>query len=221
MICMNMWGINETLKKISHLPSQEEQICAVLPLFHEIFGGERLSFYRFSPIGYVAEGIALFEEGQLQPLNYIRDDIRTLPIIRKAVEKRKPAYYVGKEIITQSTSRYQREVPLKGLLVVPIVANNLTIAYINIEYIHHQFKESSHLMNELESFGKMLGQTLIHQQISSHAKLSPRENEIMKALANGLSTKEMTTILSLSEGFQRPASIPMMQKILLITRLMN
>lgn len=197
---INSWTITENLKRISHLESQEEQICSILPIFHELFGGDRLQFYRFSPIGYVAEGIALFEDGHLYLFNYIRDDLRTLPIIRQAVEKRKPIYYNGNDIITQTTSRYQRQDPLKALLVVPIIANNLTIAYINSEYIHHEIPSISKKLGDLELFGKLLGQLLIQPQIPFHSKLSPRENEIMKALANGLTTKEMTHILSLSEA---------------------
>lgn len=197
---INSLTISEKLKQLASLQSQEEQICYILPLFEQLFGGERLQFYRFSPIGYVAEGIALFENGQLQPLNHIRDDIRTLPVIRQAVERQKPSYYVGKEIITQITSRYQREEPLKALLVVPIIANNITIAYINSEYIYNAFPKDSLLMNELEVFGKLLGQLLIQPQRPPHSKLSPRENEILKALSNGLSTKEMTQIFSLSEA---------------------
>lgn len=197
---INSWTVSEDLKKIAHLESQEEQICNILPIFYKLFGGDRLQFYRFSPIGYVAEGIALFENGQLYPFNYIRDDIRTLPIIRQAVEKRRPIYYDGKDIIIQATSRYRREDPIKALLVVPIVTNNLTIAYINCEYINHESPSISQKMNELILFGKLLGELLIKPQVPFHSKLSPRENEIMKALSNGLSTKEMTHILSLSEA---------------------
>mgnify|MGYP001404334273 CR=1 FL=1 len=197
---LNSWVISEDLKGISHLQSQEEQICNVLHLFEEQFAGDRISFYRFSPIGYVGEGIAMLENGRLQSINYIRDDIRSLHAIKQAVEKRKTFYYEGKEIIIHLSSRYQREDPLMGLLVVPIIANNLTIAYILSEFVETEISVSKQLLQEMDVFGKALGQLLVQPHSHSHPKLSSRESEIVRALANGLSTKEMTIIFSLSEA---------------------
>nr|WP_106781293.1 helix-turn-helix transcriptional regulator [Lysinibacillus timonensis] len=194
------WAMKERMKGAVHLQSQEEQICYILHAFEELFQGDKISFFRFSPVGFVGEGVAFLEKGELHALAYIRDDIRNLPVIRQAVEKKKPVYYKGQDIITQITSRYQRDVPLNTLLVVPLVANNMTIAYICSEYIIKDFHTSSKLMDDLFIFGKISGELLIQIPNHSHPKLSPRESEILKALANGLSTKEMAMTLSLSEA---------------------
>lgn len=192
--------MKEKLKGGVHLQSHEEQICYILRMFDKLFFGEKLSFYRFSPVGYVGEGVAMLVDGQLQSLNYIRDDIRALTVIRQAVEKRRPIFYRGQDIITQITSRYQRTDILKALLVVPIVANNLTIAYICSEFCKQDVEIETKQIEELSIFGKTAGELLIQPINHSHPKLSPRENEILKALSNGLSTKEMAQILDLSEG---------------------
>ncbi|SOB99341.1 regulatory LuxR family protein [Ureibacillus xyleni] len=197
---LDSWTIKEELKSIVHLHSQEEQICSILKLFEKLFKGERLSFYRFSPIGYVGEGVALLYNGQLQALNYIRDDIRGLPAIRQAIEKKQAIYYSGQDIITQITSRYQQNYQLKSLLVVPIIANNITISYICREVISEDHSIPPEQIEDISFFGKIAGELLIQPQKTLHPKLSPRENEILKALANGFSTKEMTNILLLSEA---------------------
>ncbi|MEL4026300.1 helix-turn-helix transcriptional regulator [Lysinibacillus endophyticus] len=197
---IDSWTIKEELKSIVHLHSQEEQICSILKLFEKLFKGERLSFYRFSPIGYVGEGVALLDNGQLHALNYIRDDIRGLPAIRQAIEKKEAIYYSGKDIITQITSRYQQPYQLKSLLVVPIIANNITISYICREILNEDPLYPPQQLEELSLFGKIAGELLIQPQKIQHPKLSPRENDILIALANGYSTKEMTTVLLLSEA---------------------
>ncbi|RKJ30607.1 hypothetical protein D7X33_41300, partial [Butyricicoccus sp. 1XD8-22] len=57
--------MKEKLKGGVHLQSHEEQICYILRMFDKLFLGEKLSFYRFSPVGYVGEGVAMLVDGQL------------------------------------------------------------------------------------------------------------------------------------------------------------
>lgn len=194
------WSIKEQLKRGSQLQTQEEQICHLLLTLEQLLDSEKLSFFRYSPVGYVGEGIAELEKGQFHSLTHIRDDIRSLPIIKKAVDNHKPVYYTGQDIITLISSRYQRAVPLKGLLVVPIVVNFMTIAYICCEYIESAYEIEASLIEQLALFGNLAGEMLIQSQTITHPKLSPRENEILRALANGFSTKELTNILCLSES---------------------
>ncbi|MCM3390168.1 helix-turn-helix transcriptional regulator [Ureibacillus chungkukjangi] len=197
---ISTWALEEKLSNCVHLHTQEEKICHILHVLDELAFCDAISFFRYSPIGYVGEGIAGLQDGQLQSLSYIRDDLRSLPIVKNAVEKRKTTFHEGREIITLMSSRYHRSVPLKGLLVIPIVVNNMTIAYICCEFIKklNHFKD-----NELEQFtlfGRLIGELFIQPQTIAHPKLSPRENQVLRALANGLSTKELTNLLALSEA---------------------
>jgi len=197
---INLWTMKENLKSALHLPTQEEKICLILHTFEQIYKGQRLSFYRFSPVGYVGEGIAMLENGRFQSINYIRDDIRVLPVIRHTIEKQKPIYYDGQEIITMITSKYTRNDPLLALLVIPIIVNKLVVAYILCEFTKERQQLEVQHMEELAKLSDLIGEILIQPQKPSHPKLSPRENEILVALANGLSTKEMTHILCISEA---------------------
>ncbi|WP_301109987.1 helix-turn-helix transcriptional regulator [Sporosarcina sp.] len=197
---LTSWTIEEKLQNTLHFQTQEEQICYILSSFEEIFSFEKISFYRFSPIGYVAEGVAQLENGNFRTISYIRDDIRSLPIIKRVVAERKACCYSGQDIITLISSRYNRDLPLQALIVVPIFVNNLTIGYILSEYIHHIPQVDGQAIELLTLFGGIAGRVLIQPQKISHPKLSPRENEILRAIANGLSTKELTDILALSEA---------------------
>lgn len=197
---LTSWIVEEKLQGAIHLPTQEEQICYILSTFGEVFYSEKLSFFRFSPIGYVGEGVAQLENGQFQSLSYIRDDIRSLPVIKKVVEERQAHFYSGQEIITLISSRYHRDGPLKALIVVPIYVNHLSIAYICSEYMQRVPPLDGQTAELLTLFGGIAGGVLIQPQKIAHPKLSPRENEIVRALANGFSTKELTDLLSLSEA---------------------
>ncbi|RUL50499.1 response regulator transcription factor [Lysinibacillus antri] len=197
---LTSWILEEKLKSAVNLQTQEEKICHLLRSLSESTECEKLTFYRFSPVGYVGESVAEIEYGQLQSSTQIRDDIRSLPVIRNVVENRKATYYSGQEIITMISSRYLRKTPLKGLLVIPIFVNKMTIAYICCEFIQTTPALTAHQLEQFTLFGEIAGDFLVQLQRSSHPKLSPRENEILKALANGLSTKELTHLLSLSEA---------------------
>lgn len=193
-------ALEEKLLNCVHLPTQEEKICHILLVLNELSFCDAISFFRYSPIGYVGEGVAVMENGKLQSYSYIRDDIRSLPIIKHALEKRKAYFYEGKDIITLISSRYQRDIPLKGLIVIPIVINYLTIAYICCELTKKVVRINEQDLDQLTQFGKLAGELFIQPDMKAHPKLSPRENQIMRTLTNGLSTKEIALLLDLSEA---------------------
>ncbi|QCR33503.1 response regulator transcription factor [Lysinibacillus sp. SGAir0095] len=193
-------ALEEKLAKCVHLQTQEEKICHILLALDELSFCEKISFFRYSPIGYVGEGVAAMQDGQLQSISYIRDDLRSLPIIKNAIEKRKTTFNEGKEIITLISSRYHRSEPLKALLVIPIIVNNMTIAYICCEFTKSSVRFNEQVLEQFTLFGRLTGELFIQPHSSAHPKLSPRENQVLRALANGLSTKELTTLLSLSEA---------------------
>lgn len=72
------WALQKKLSSGIHLQTQEEKICHILLTLGELSFCEKFSFFRYSPIGYVGEGVAEIENGQLQSISYIRDDIRSL-----------------------------------------------------------------------------------------------------------------------------------------------
>lgn len=76
----------------------------------------------------------------------------------------------------------------------------MTIAYICSEFIESAYEIEESILEQLTLFGNLAGEMLVQSQTASHPKLSPRENEIMRALTNGYSTKELTNILCLSES---------------------
>lgn len=197
---LTIWSIEEQLKDVVHFSNQEQQICHILTSFHTLFGSEKLSFYRFSPIGYVAEGIARLSHDQFESISYIRDDIRSLPAIRKVVEKCEAAYYAGTDYITNVSSRYILQGPIYGVLFVPIYVNHLSVGYICSEYIEQNPTISQTFIELCNYFGQTAGKYIVQQPNPTHPKLSPRENAILEALTNGCSTKEMTSLFTLSEA---------------------
>ncbi|MER2107393.1 MAG: helix-turn-helix transcriptional regulator [Solibacillus sp.] len=197
---LTIWSIEEKLKDVVHLPNQEQQICHILTSFHTLFSSEKLSFYRFSPVGYMAEGIAQLTNDAFESISYIRDDLRALPAIRKVVDSCHAAYYSGTDYITNVSSRYTLQRPIYGVLVVPIYVHNLSVAYLCSEYIEQNPNISPSFLESCNQFGALAGKLLVQKQTPAHPKLSPRENTILEALTNGLSTKEMTDLLMLSEA---------------------
>lgn len=133
-------------------------------------------------------------------ISYIRDDIRALPAIRKVLEENHSAYYSGMDYVTHVSSRYNLQSPIEGVLVIPILANFLSVGYIVSEY----FKMKKHFtpadFQQFNHFGEYVGRFIVKQHNPNYSKLSPREIELIEALSNGFSTKEMSYMMSLSEA---------------------
>ena len=197
---LSTWSIEAQLQDLAFIDSQEMQICHILSTFDQLFSSEKLSFYRFSPVGYLAEGVAQLEQGQINSISYIRDDIRSLPAIRKVVEQSRSIFYGGMDYVTHVSSRYLLQSPIQGALFVPIVANGLSVGYIVNEYYKRLPRITAEDLYFFDHFGTISGKHIVKKQRPTTSHLSPRETDIIEALANGLSTKEMSTLMFLSEA---------------------
>lgn len=197
---ISIWSIEAQLQDLAFIDTHEMQICHLLSIFDQLFSSEKLSFYRFSPIGYLAEGVAQLENGEINSISYIRDDIRSLPAIRNVIEQNRSIFYSGIDYVTSISSRYFLKTPIHGALFVPIVANALTVGYIVSEYFSNPPYFTVDDLNFFDHFGHVAGKHIVKQQRPNSSRLSPREADIMEALLNGLSTKEMSTIMHLSEA---------------------
>ena len=197
---LTTWSIEAQLQNLAFIESQEQQICHILSTFDQLFSSERLSFYRYCPIGYLAEGIAQLENGQFSSISYIRDDIRSLPVIRKVVEENRSIFYAGIDYVTNVSSRYTLQNPIQGVLVVPILVNFLSVGYIVSEYFQSKKQFSQEDLQYFNHFGTISGKFIVKHHLPHHTNLSPRETDIMEALSIGLSTKEMSYQMQLSEA---------------------
>lgn len=192
--------IREHVQKLTAAPSHEDLLCQSLEVYINLFPVLDAYLLRYSPIGYLSEGVISLNPAGFVHIRELRDDIRSLPIIYSAIREKKAKYCAGVEYLKQITSKYILAPSVNAMAVVPIVFGSSVIGYICSTQFPADSAIDEEMLFSLTLFGELLGK-LIHDSNSTAEAplLSKRELEVMKRIAWGESTKEMAASMEISE----------------------
>jgi DNA-binding CsgD family transcriptional regulator len=192
--------LEEKIRKLEDICDQEEKLYKSMELYMDFFPVENCYLFRYSPIGYLAEGIILLTSTELVHIREMRDDVRSLPVIYSSVCERKAKYCSGIEYMKQTTSRYTFASSITSMVITPICFSGSVIGY----YISNEFKVGAKvdekMLSSFTHFGKLVGNILEKSNKETHSQiLSKRELEVMNRISWGESTKGMAKTMNLSE----------------------
>ncbi|MGG0177195.1 helix-turn-helix transcriptional regulator [Gottfriedia acidiceleris] len=193
--------IQEHVRRLDLISSHEEQIYKILQTFLKLFPVKKALLCRYSHLGYLGEGIiSLTSTDILGHIRELRDDVRSIPIIYSAISENKVKYCSGIEYLKQTSSKYILPSEANSIVVVPITFGTVVVGYIiSIEFTNKEIIKEE-LLSSLTLFGKLIGKFLNkNRELENTTKLSKRELEVMKRIANGESTKEMAVSMVISE----------------------
>lgn len=194
------YSVLEHVRKLEAQASHEEQLYHILDIYLKLFPTKNAFLFRYSPLGYLGEGIIQLTSTQLIHIREIRDDIRALPIIHSAIKEREAKYCSGIEHLKQISSRYVFPSNVDSMLVVPICFGSLAVGYICSTEFQEGVAFDEKTLSSFSLYGKLIGKYL-HNSIETDTptSLSKRELEVMKRISHGESTKEMADSMNISE----------------------
>ncbi|GIN22388.1 MAG TPA: LuxR family transcriptional regulator [Bacillus bacterium] len=195
------YTIQQSIQNLESASSHEQHLFNILELYIDIFPVENGYLLRYSPLGYLAEGlIFLNSEGGVH-IGQIRDDIRNFPIIYSAISEKKAKYCTGLEYLKKMSSKYSISSDFNTLVVVPIYYGTVVFGYICSSEFEENTLIDDHLLSSFTLYGKLVGKVLINSSNEDAGTqiLSRRELEVMKRIAAGESTKEMAYLMDISE----------------------
>ncbi|SOC42725.1 response regulator transcription factor [Ureibacillus acetophenoni] len=194
------YTIQQAVQNLENIVSHEEKLYKILEIYLDLFPVKNSYLLRYSPLGFLGEGVFYLSEDEGVHIGEIREDIRSFPIIYSAISEKRAKYCTGLEYLKQVSIKYTIPSNHNSLLVVPIYNDAFVFAYI----CSSDFKENTTIDNKLlEAFtyygnlvGKLLGNTQEHQV---EKLLSRRELEVLRRISYGESTKEMASTMNISE----------------------
>ncbi|WP_241481563.1 response regulator transcription factor [Mesobacillus campisalis] len=190
----------EHMVQLDEAATHEEKLYKILEVYKSLFPVQNAFLFRYSPLGYLGEGIIMLNEAGLTYINEIRDNIRTLPIIYSAITERKAKYCSGLEFLKQTSSKYILKSNEKSMAVVPICFSSAVIGYICTTQFLDGAVINSHTLSSLTNYGRLVGRYM--EKADNHIEtqsLSKRELEVMRKISWGESTKEMAAAMEISE----------------------
>lgn len=186
--------------KLEDISSHEEKLYKILEIYMSNYPVLNSYLFRFSPLGYLGEGIIMLNQNGLVYISEIRDDIRTLPIIYSSILERKAKYCSGLEFLKQTSSKYIVTSNVNSMVVVPICFSSVVIGYICTTEFTKDIVIDDEILSSLTQFGRLVGKYMEKtNQMEDTQVLSKRELEVMRKISWGESTKEMAELMDISE----------------------
>lgn len=196
----SQYTLQQHIRKLEEASGHEERLYKILELYLKLFPVKNAYLFRFSPLGYLGEGIILLNSSGMVHIGEIRDDIRSLPIIYSAIREKKAKYCTGLELLKQTSSKYITKSNVNSVVVVPICFRSVVIGYICSNEVEKETVFDENKLSILTLYGILVGKFLEKSESAEDSQvLSKRELEVMRRIAWGESTKEMADSMEISE----------------------
>ncbi|MDQ0970770.1 DNA-binding CsgD family transcriptional regulator [Neobacillus niacini] len=196
----SQYTLMDKVVQLEETASHEEKLYKILELYMSIYPVRNSYLFRFSPLGYLGEGIIMLNTTGIVYINDIRDNIRTLPIIYSAILERRAKYCSGIEFLKQTSSKYILSANVNSMAVIPICFDKVVIGYIcTTEFSNHAVIDEQTLTS-LTDYGRIVGKYMEKTNtLDETPNLSKRELEVMRKISWGESMKEMADAMDISE----------------------
>jgi DNA-binding CsgD family transcriptional regulator len=194
------YTIQQSIQRLESFSSHEERLFKILEIYMELFPVLDSYLLRYSPLGYLAEGVIFLNSTGGVHIGEIRDDIRSFPIIFSAISEKKAKYCTGLEYLKQMSSKYSIPSTFNSLLVVPICRGRFVFGYICTSEFEENAIIDDQMLTSFTLYGKLVGEVITSLNDEDSIQiLSRREFEVMRRIASGESTKEMSGSMEISE----------------------
>ncbi|MEH6907314.1 response regulator transcription factor [Neobacillus drentensis] len=196
----SQYTLQHRIQNLEEATCHEERLYKILDVFMDFYPVMNAYLFRYSPLGFLGEGIISLSSAGMVHIGDIRDDIRSLPIISSAINEKKAKYCSGIEYLKQTSSKYITSSSVNSLVVVPICYRSVIIGYICSNEFVREATIDEKLISSLTLYGKEVGKFFEKfDNVEDPQNLSKRELEVMRRIAWGESIKEMADSMQISE----------------------
>lgn len=189
--------LKDYMKDVASIKDAEKQIEMMIRGCIEYFPFQRASLFSFSPINFIGEGVYQIEKDKLSKMSWLKQDIRTFPLVHYAITHNEPLYIKNENKQYTLPPEYEPYFDLTSLAIIPISKQHTVVGCAFIDrYTGKQPFDDQQLKQVFHYF-----QQLFHS-LSHHPRLNPvlskREIEVLQHLANGYAIKEMASMMNIS-----------------------
>jgi len=104
----------------------------------DLFPSKIVGLYRYSPLGYLGEGVHCITSFKCINIRDIREDIRSMPIILSAIHEKKAKFCFGIEFFNEMSSRHIVPSKVNSMVVLPICLSTAVIGSIlSFDYVEN------------------------------------------------------------------------------------
>ncbi|MCP1144783.1 response regulator transcription factor [Lysinibacillus endophyticus] len=192
--------LTKYIREIYNATDIEERVLIAARGFINLFPFSRVQINEYSILSGNVKGVLDVSVHGTRSLDF-QDNIRDIPLLRKAIRKREAIYSTGSEYIQQSPAKYIAiDMYRSFVIIVPITSHGNVIGYACPSTIDDSVDINDALLEQLTLYGQMIGNALVTlSHLDNSHNLSKREIEILQHVSWGETVKEMSSFLQISE----------------------
>lgn len=191
--------VKNYVSQIAKASDQLQKLELAVTGFVQLFPFGRASLFAYSPLSYTGEGLLRIDQNGIGSMSYIREDVRGIPPVLTAIQKRKTEYVTQVER-TLFPAKYIHEFQLSSLVVVPICHGATTVGCAFADRYEEAASIPDDLLQSLEAYGRLLADAIGTTCTGRKPYiLSNRETEVLQRMAEGDSIKEMADRMRISQ----------------------
>ncbi|WP_245976814.1 response regulator transcription factor [Oceanobacillus arenosus] len=194
---------NKILEQVSMLDNtsnHEEKLLKILETYLDLFPLRDAFLYRYSPIGYLCEGVIGLTSSEIVHIREDREDVRSVPVFFSTIKDKKARVYTGIEFMKLMTSNHIFSSNIHSAVVAPLCNGPAFIGFIISYTFVEELTWDEDILASLTFFGKLAGNIISNSTVNEKIRiLSKRELEVMRYISWGESTKEIANVMGISE----------------------
>ncbi|WP_347548257.1 LuxR C-terminal-related transcriptional regulator [Pseudalkalibacillus hwajinpoensis] len=159
----------------------------------------RASMFTFSYFTGIGEGILRVDSSGVFSMNAIREDVRRIPPIQRALLTNKPALLMMDQHHQLFPEEYIGAFDLTSVLIIPLSVERIAIGCVLIDEKEEGVTIHQGLIDDVMFYFQQALAYLLPATSLSPNPLSPRETEVLQHAADGNSTKEIARLLRISD----------------------
>ncbi|MEH7115108.1 LuxR C-terminal-related transcriptional regulator [Neobacillus niacini] len=195
---MEQTDILKQVSDLTNISNHEDKLYSILQTYIDIFPVKDAFLYRYSPIGYLCEGVIGLSSSRIIHIREERASIKTASGFIPLLKDKKARFYTGIEFTKLMTSDYIFSSKIDSALVVPLCIGPVIIGFILSYHIDGEPNFDKKLLETITHFGKLSGSLLENNEMVGNTQiLSKREVEVMQRISWGENTEEIADLLGI------------------------
>lgn len=159
----------------------------------------RASMFTFSYFTSMGEGILRVDRHGVFSMNTIREDVRRIPPIQRALLTNKPAFLMMDQHHQLFPEEYIEAYDLTSVLIIPLSIERIAIGCVLLDEKEEGVTIHQGLIDDVMIYFQHALAYLLPSTPTTPSPLSKRETEVLQYAADGYSTKEMAGMLRISD----------------------
>lgn len=175
-----------------------ERIFEMMKIFNQTYPCTITQIFQYSLFNGSINGILSYENQTVKSISHIHESMQINEYIHQYLSENKVVFLDHQKFQLSIGNQIPFSEPINNLLLIPLSINGVVIAF--MIGVNIQFQINDFVLSDIQSFTESFIQVLLLTKKLTNGKFTKKEIIVMQYISNGYTTKEISSVLELSES---------------------